>query len=172
MGLKETAIAGVMITELSHQGDERGSFTEAMRQSSYPATFVQSNHSRSASGVLRGLHYHTAQADLWYVVRGRAQVGLVDLRTRVARPATMSLVLEEQEPRTLYIPPGVAHGFLALTDVDLIYWVTREYDGTDEHGLAWDDPTAAIPWETNDPVLSARDRSNQPLLWDDIPQFS
>lgn len=168
----ETDIPGVLLTPLETHPDERGSFAEIMRAGAFPDPFVQANHSRSKSGVLRGLHYHRHQADLWYVVRGRMQVGLGDLRERRERPATSSLVLDARQPAALYVPPGVAHGFLALTDVDLIYFVTRYFDPTDELGVAWDDPTLSIPWERSDPILSERDRSNSSLRWEEIPSFS
>jgi dTDP-4-dehydrorhamnose 3,5-epimerase len=165
-------LPGVIFSKLTVNADERGRFAETMRASSYPETFVQSNHSRSAAGVLRGLHYHRHQADLWYVVQGRARVGLADLRTRSEEPATATVVLSGNEPATLYIPAGVAHGFLAETAVDLIYWVTNYYDASDEHGVAWNDPTLAVDWGTTDPILSDRDESNPELRWDDIPPFT
>ncbi|HWC14513.1 MAG TPA: dTDP-4-dehydrorhamnose 3,5-epimerase family protein [Actinomycetota bacterium] len=156
-----TAIPGVIVSDVKRLPDARGSFAEIARESAYPETFVQLNHSHSRGRVLRGLHFHREQADLWYVVRGRAQVALVDLRDG-GRHRVETLVLDGSQPQTLYIPPGVAHGYLALTDVDLFYLVTREYDETDEFGVAWDDPGLAIPWELSDPVLSERDRSNPP----------
>jgi dTDP-4-dehydrorhamnose 3,5-epimerase len=168
----EIEIPGATLTSLEPHADERGSFVEIMRAANVPDQYVQANHSRSRAGVLRGLHYHRHQADLWYVVRGRMQVGLADLRKRRSRPATASLVLDSDDPAALYVPPGVAHGFLALTDLDLIYFVTRYFDATDEFGVAWDDPALNIPWENPDPVLSERDRGNSPLQWDDIPTFS
>ncbi|MGH9269435.1 MAG: dTDP-4-dehydrorhamnose 3,5-epimerase family protein, partial [Acidimicrobiales bacterium] len=61
-----------------------------------------------------------------------------------------------------------AHGFLALTDVDLLYWVTHYYDASDEFGVAWDDPTLGIAWRIDEPILSERDRANAPLRWDSI----
>lgn len=67
------------------------------------------------------------------------------------------------DPATLLIPPGVAHGFLALTDLDLIYWVTHPYDASDEFGVAWDDPLLQVPWARRDPILSERDATAQPL---------
>jgi dTDP-4-dehydrorhamnose 3,5-epimerase len=168
----EIEMPGATLTALVAHADERGSFVEIMRAANFPDEFVQANHSRSRAGVLRGLHYHRHQADLWYVVRGRMQVGLADLRERRDRPATASLVLDSDHPAALYVPPGVAHGFLALTDVDLIYFVTHYYDATDEFGVAWDDPALAIPWERPDPILSERDRITTHLQWDDIPSFS
>jgi dTDP-4-dehydrorhamnose 3,5-epimerase len=165
-------IPGATLTSLESHPDERGDFVEIMRATNFPDQFVQANHSRSRAGVLRGLHYHRHQADLWYVVRGRMQVGLADLRKRQTSPATVSLVLDSDDPAVLYVPSGVAHGFLALTDLDLIYFVTRYFDETDEFGVAWDDPALAIQWENPHPILSERDRGNSQLRWNDIPSFS
>lgn len=162
----------MLLSPLAPRGDERGHFVEILRQGDYPERFVQSNHSRSKKGALRGLHYHRLQADLWYVVSGRAQVALADLRARTVAPTTMTIELDEERPATLYIPAGVAHGYLALTDMDLVYWVTREYDATDEHGVAWNDPNLSIQWAVDDPVLSKRDAENPLLQWDLIPSFS
>ncbi|HVL38741.1 MAG TPA: dTDP-4-dehydrorhamnose 3,5-epimerase family protein [Fimbriimonadaceae bacterium] len=153
-----SAIQGVVTTPVERRADDRGFFTEILRASQWPDTFVQANHSHSRRGALRGLHYHRQQADLWYVLRGRAQVGLADLRGS-GTPTIDTIVLDADEPATLFIPPGVAHGYLALTDLDLFYWVTKEYDSTDEFGVAWDDPVLSIPWELNDPILSERDAS-------------
>jgi len=167
-----TDVVGVVLTRPEVHPDDRGHFVEVFRAAQYPDTFVQANHSRSRANVLRGLHYHRRQADLWYVVSGRAQVGLVDLRARGDGPVVDTLVLDGDQPASLYIPAGVAHGFLAMTAVDLIYWVTREYDATDEHGIAWNDPNLGIDWRTERPIVSARDRQNPDLEWDALPSFS
>ena len=166
-----TTIPGVQLVPRPPFTDARGRFVEIFRVSEVPETFVQANHSSSKQGVLRGLHYHRRQADLWYVMAGRAQVALVDLRGGSGSPAVETLTMNADDPATLYIPPGVAHGFAALTDVELLYWVTAEYDASDEYGIAWDDPQLAVPWELTDPVLSDRDRSNAALNWDDIQRF-
>lgn len=167
-----TGIAGVVLTRPEVHADDRGRLVEMFRASAYPERFVQASHSRSRRNVLRGLHYHRKQADLWYVVSGRVRVGLADLRVREKRSLVQTVVLDAEEPAALYIPPGVAHGFLALTEVELIYWVSEEYDGTDEFGLAWNDATLAVPWEIDQPILSRRDRENPELRWDAIPSFS
>jgi dTDP-4-dehydrorhamnose 3,5-epimerase len=131
---------------------------------------VQANLSTSAGGVLRGLHLHQRQLDHWVVASGRAFVVLVDVRPMLrgeGRPLveTRELVADEW----VDIPIGVAHGFLALEPLQLIYLVTNEYDGSDELGFAWDDPLAAVPWpavpESPDglPILSDRDRTNPSL---------
>jgi dTDP-4-dehydrorhamnose 3,5-epimerase len=168
----EIEIPGATLVSLESHPDERGGFVEILRAARFPDQFVQANHSYSRAGVLRGLHYHRHQADLWYVVRGRMQVGLADLRERRNPPATSSFVMDADDPAILYVPPGVAHGYLALTDLDLIYFVTRYFDETDEFGVAWDDPGLAIQWENPNPILSMRDRSTPPLQWDEIPSFS
>lgn len=152
-----SAIDGVVVTPVERHEDPRGFFSEIGRFGEYR----QANHSHSRRGVLRGLHYHLNQADLWYVVRGTAQVALADLRGD--EPVVETVTVGESSPCTIYVPPRVAHGFLALTDVDLVYLVTQEYDASDEHGVAWDDPTLAIPWALDDPILSDRDRSNPQL---------
>lgn len=161
-------IPGVLLGTPDVNQDSRGSFMEIFREDLLGVEFVQANHSRSKAGVLRGLHYHRKQADAWYVIGGEAQAMLADLRTPTSTPAISSITLTADKPQVLYIPPGVAHGFLGVTDVDLIYWVTNYYDSTDEFGVAWDDPTLQAPWKTADPVLSDRDKNNPKLEWDSI----
>jgi dTDP-4-dehydrorhamnose 3,5-epimerase len=133
--------------------------------------FTQANLSTSSAGVLRGLHLHRRQLDHWIVIEGRALVALVDVRPLMAGTAERPLVEVREVPvdSTVTIPAGVAHGFLALEPLELVYLVTNEFDGSDELGFAWDDPLAAIPWPavagTRDgrPILSDRDRSNPSL---------
>lgn len=165
-------IPGVELHAIEPSSDPRGRFTEIYRASQADANFVQANHSRSKAGVLRGLHYHRNQSDLWYVVTGTARVGLVDLRSRTDPPITATLDLDGESPASLYVPPGVAHGFAALTDLDLVYWVSAEYDSSDEYGIAWDDPTLGLDWGIEDPIVSERDSSNPKLSWNEIPPFS
>jgi dTDP-4-dehydrorhamnose 3,5-epimerase len=143
--------------------DARGSFGELWRATSTAAfgagSLVQANLSRSNAGVVRGLHFHMRQKDLWVVLEGRAHVCLVDLRERLAGSAVPSKSVAEVfgPGDALLIPEGVAHGFWALEPVSLLYLVTNEYDGTDEHGFAWDDPEAVAEWPPGKPTLSARD---------------
>ncbi|MGQ0679187.1 MAG: dTDP-4-dehydrorhamnose 3,5-epimerase family protein [Actinomycetota bacterium] len=158
-------IPGALVITPDVHSDSRGSFMEIFREDSLGTRFVQANHSHSKKGVLRGLHWHRYQADAWYVMNGHAQAMLADLRTPAERPAVVPVDLAGGEPKVLYIPPGVAHGFLAVTDVDLIYWVTGYYDSTDEFGVAWDDPTLAAPWKHDSPILSGRDQANPRLDW-------
>lgn len=159
------AIPGVFQAFPTIHGDLRGSFMEIFREDLLGTPFVQANHSRSRAGVLRGLHHHAKQSDAWYVIGGEAQVVLADLRDPSHRPCVVSVILRAAEPSVLLIPPGVAHGFLALTDVDLIYWVTHGYDSTDEFGVAWDDPALGAPWARTDPILSGRDQANPRIAW-------
>jgi dTDP-4-dehydrorhamnose 3,5-epimerase len=164
-------LEGVRWGRLMRHVDDRGSFTELWRASGFPdSRFVQANRSISASGVLRGLHFHRRQLDYWIVSSGRAFVALVDVRpmlTGADRPLVETRELATDE--SVVIPSGVAHGFLALEPLELVYVVTNEYDSSDELGFAWDDPTAAVGWpqvgSTADgrPILSQRDRSNPSL---------
>lgn len=165
-------IPGAFVGTPTVFGDNRGSFLEIFREDVLGTHFVQANHSHSTEGVLRGLHYHRYQADAWYVIAGQAQAMLADLRIRDQAPVVASVDLVAGEPRVLYIPPGVAHGFLAVTELDLIYWVTGYYDASDEFGVAWDDPALAAPWKRSHPILSERDRGNARLEWSAIPVWS
>jgi dTDP-4-dehydrorhamnose 3,5-epimerase len=160
-------IPGVAWGRINAHGDDRGTFREVWRASKHLGRFVQANLSLSKAGVLRGLHYHERQLDHWVVLDGEVFVALVDLRTdNGARPRVVTRALAQNQ--TVTIPEGVAHGFLAVLPTSLLYMVTNEYDGSDEHGLAWDDPALGVQWPrvaTADgrPILSDRDRSN-PLL--------
>lgn len=166
MKVEELAIPGVLLLHPEVHADPRGSFMEIFREEDLGVPFVQGNHSRSVQGVLRGLHYHRRQSDAWYVMRGTARVGLADMRER--RGTVRTVDLSSDEPRVLYIPPGVAHGFAALTDMELIYWVTHYYDNSDEFGVAWDDPTLRVSWDIETPTLSERDQEAPPLDWDEV----
>jgi len=174
-------IDGVRYGAIQRFSDRRGSFRELWRASRFAdlpddesggidARFVQANLSTSAPGVLRGLHYHRRQLDYWVVTSGRAFVALVDVRppTRGEGRAiveTRELAADEW----VVIPTGVAHGFLALDHLELLYLVTNEYDNTDELGFAWDDPEVAVPWPVlsatpdGQPILSERDLTNPTL---------
>ena len=179
-------LAGVRYGRIARFGDERGSFRELWRASllgpldpssaGAPADteprFEQANLSTSAPGVLRGLHLHRRQLDHWIVTHGQAFVALVDVRPMLADPTVgprvETRVLGEDD--WVDIPSGIAHGFLALEPLELVYLVTNEYDGSDELGFAWDDPTAGVPWPTlpatadGRPILSGRDQTNPALV--------
>jgi len=160
-------IAGVKFVKLKVFGDERGRFMETFRKDWFPERAwetVQSNRSDSKAGVLRGLHYHFQQVDYWHVPSGRIRVGLADLR-RASPTYGASQVLEigEENQTGIFIPVGVAHGFLTLTLATVTYLVDQYYNGSDEFGVAWDDPTLALPWGVVDPILSLRDQQNPRL---------
>jgi dTDP-4-dehydrorhamnose 3,5-epimerase len=165
--IESHTIPGVKLVQLRSFADERGQFMETFRKDWFPERsweILQSNRSDSAAGVLRGLHFHHHQVDYWHVVRGEIRVALADLRrTSTAFGSVEVIDMGQAQPSGLFIPVGVAHGFLAKTDATLTYIVDNYYDGNDEFGVAWNDPELAIPWAANDPVLSDRDRKN-PLL--------
>jgi dTDP-4-dehydrorhamnose 3,5-epimerase len=161
--LESDVVAGVFVVEPEIHGDERGRFIETYRRSWFPLgrEMVQGNRSDKAAGTVVGLHYHLHQADYWLVPRGVARVVLHDLREGSPTDgATLTLEIGEADSRGLFIPPGVAHGFAALTDMMIIYMVDSYYNPADELGLAWDDPEVVADWGVSDPILSARDRAN------------
>lgn len=136
---------------------------------------VQSNLSRTRAGGLRGLHFHRDQADYWCVLEGSAFVALVDLRagSPTQDAAWWDTFDAARGLRGLYVPPGVAHGFLAVSDLTMQYLVDQPFTGADEFGIAWNDPDLAIPWPHAEPVVSERDMSN-PTMADvvhDRPPF-
>jgi dTDP-4-dehydrorhamnose 3,5-epimerase len=180
-----STLPGVRYGTVPRFDDSRGSFRELWRASAFDGLdvgaagappgsdvrFTQANLSTSAAGVLRGLHLHRRQLDHWVVATGRAFVALVDVRPMLHGSALRPLV-ETREIAAdgwVDIPVGVAHGFLALEPLQLVYLVTNEYDGSDELGFAWDDPLAAVPWPVLEmtpdgrPILSDRDTTNPPL---------
>ena len=180
----DSSLPGVRYGAIARHADGRGAFRELWRASSFldrpgtdgglderdALTFVQANLSSSDRGVLRGLHLHRRQLDHWVVASGRAFVALVDVRPMLAGgpvPGVETRILDVDESVT--IPAGVAHGVLALEPLELVYLVTNAYDGSDELGFAWDDPTAAVPWPVLEgtpdgrPVTSERDATNPPL---------
>jgi dTDP-4-dehydrorhamnose 3,5-epimerase len=161
-------IAGVQIVEPAIHGDERGFFIETYRREWFPLgrEMLQGNRGDRVAGSVVGLHYHLHQADYWYVPYGRCRVVLHDLR--VGSPtdgATQVIDLGTREDGThdhrgVFIPPGVAHGFAALTDMTITYLVDGYYNAADELGVAWDDPAIGADWGVTEPVLSARDQKN------------
>jgi dTDP-4-dehydrorhamnose 3,5-epimerase len=159
----KSAIDDVLVVVPEAHGDDRGRFVETYRRQWLPLgrEMVQGNRSEKQAGAVVGLHYHLHQADYWYVLRGRARVVLHDLREGSPTDGVTEVMeLEGEEDRGLFIPPGVAHGFGAVTDLLLWYLVDGYYNPADELGLAWDDPDVDAAWGIEDPVLSARDRAN------------
>lgn len=165
-------INGVFTVPIRAFKDERGQFMEIFRREWFPWINwdkAQSNRSDSMAGVLRGLHYHHHQIDYWYVPKGVVRVGMVDLRpSSPTYMATETLEIGDTNNTGVFIPVGVAHGFLALTDVTLTYLVNNYYNGgVDENGVAWNDPDIALDWGVDAPLLSPRDAENRFLK--DIP---
>lgn len=157
-------IPGAYLIEFRNISDSRGAFCEVFRRNWLNDTFsdeYQVNLSRSHSNVLRGLHFHRFQTDFWILLEGAIQLVLVDLRK--GSPSfrkSLTRRIFSEDSTGLFIPPGVAHGYLALQKTTLLYLVNRYYDSSDEYGVRWDDPTIGINWETDSPVLSERDRNN------------
>lgn len=162
---ESSVIPGVQVVHLRPFGDERGRFMETFRKEWFPQRSwqkIQSNRSDSRAGVLRGLHYHHHQVDYWYVLQGAIRAGLVDLRpTSPTYLATQTIEMGTQNEVGLFIPIGVAHGFVALTDATLTYIVDNYYEGgADEFGVAWNDPDINLVWDISAPILSPRDARN------------
>ena len=161
--IPSNVIKDVVVAHPDVHGDERGRFVETYRRSWFPAgrEMVQGNRSEKQAGALVGLHYHLRQADYWYALRGRVRVVLHDLRAGSPTEGKTEVIeLDGDVDQGVYIPPGVAHGFSALTDVLLTYLVDNYYDNSDELGLAWDDPEVGADWGLANPILSTRDQSN------------
>ncbi|MCY4525145.1 MAG: dTDP-4-dehydrorhamnose 3,5-epimerase, partial [Anaerolineaceae bacterium] len=129
-------IAGVGIVNLRPLADERGRFMETFRREWFPQVNwdrLQMNRSDSRKQVLRGLHWHRRQVDYWVVTRGRIRAVLVDLRRSSPTSRAVKVIeLQADSGPGLFIPAGVAHGFLALEDATLTYAVNNYYDNSDE----------------------------------------
>jgi dTDP-4-dehydrorhamnose 3,5-epimerase len=174
VNLIPTAIEGLVIIEPRVFGDDRGFFMESWNRQTFvrlglDLDFVQDNHSRSAKGVLRGLHYQqpNPQGKLVRVTSGRAWDVAVDLRVgSTTYGKWVGVELSALNKRMFWVPPGFAHGFVSLEDgTDFLYKCTGLYDPTSEHSLAWDDPEVGIVWplEGIEPQLSAKDKVGKAL---------
>ncbi|MFT0181105.1 dTDP-4-dehydrorhamnose 3,5-epimerase [Pseudomonas benzopyrenica] len=167
MQVFDTAIPDVKLIEPKVFGDDRGFFLESFQAERYAQqagitlAFVQDNHSRSARNVLRGLHFQRSkpQGKLVRVVRGEVLDVAVDIRR--GSPTfgnVVAEILSEENKRQLWIPPGLAHGFVVLSETaDFEYKCTDYYDPSDEGSLIWNDPDLNIDWRVTDPILSAKD---------------
>ncbi len=148
--------------------DERGLFVETYRKEWFPEKreMLQANRADRQKGCIVGLHYHLLQADYWYVPFGTARVILHDLRAKSStNGSTISVDLGlrpdgSHDHSGIYIPPGVAHGFGAITDMTITYLVDSYYNPLDELGVAWDDPEINANWGIRNPILSERDQNN------------
>jgi dTDP-4-dehydrorhamnose 3,5-epimerase len=163
-----TAIPDVLIIEPKVFGDERGFFFESFNQTAFldatgvSANFVQDNHSRSAKGVLRGLHYQIQQPQgkLVRVVSGEVLDVAVDIRRKSPTFGKwVSALLTAQSHRQLWIPPGFAHGFVVLSETaDFLYKTTDYYAPAFERCILWNDPALGIDWQLAEPPkLSGKD---------------
>lgn len=169
MIVTETALSGVKIIEPKVHGDPRGFFMETFQAKRYAEIagidlpFVQDNHSRSARGVLRGLHaqQRRPQGKLVRCARGEVFDVAVDINSASPTFGTwVGVVLSDVNQRQFWVPPGYAHGFVVLSDIaDFEYKCTDYYDPSDEIGLIWNDPDVGIDWPIKDPLLSAKDQA-------------
>ena len=172
MRVLETPIPGLLVVEPRVFGDERGFFLESWNRRTLAglgidAEFVQDTHSRSARGVLRGLHYQIrhAQGKLVRVVAGEVYDVAVDLRR--ASPTFgrhVAVTLSADDPRMLWVPPGFAHGFCVTSaSADFLYKTTDYWHAEHERTLLWNDPALGIAWPVRAPVLAAKDAAGTPL---------
>jgi dTDP-4-dehydrorhamnose 3,5-epimerase len=162
-----TAIPDVLILEPKVFGDSRGFFFESFNAQDFAqvtglrVNFVQDNHSRSAKGVLRGLHYQLQQAQgkLVRVVRGAVFDVAVDIRkSSPTFGQWVGVELSEDNHRQFWVPPGFAHGFVVLSETaDFLYKTTNYYAPKYEYSIAWNDPEINIKWPIVNPVLSNKD---------------
>jgi dTDP-4-dehydrorhamnose 3,5-epimerase len=183
MIIKDTPLTGLKLVEPACFRDERGFFLESFQLERYRAAgiedvFVQDNHSRSNGGVLRGLHYQikSPQAQIVTILRGRVFDVAVDLRPGSPTFGRwFGTELSDAEPRQVYMAPGFAHGFCALSDVaDLHYKVSRIYNASDDGGVLWNDPDLGIQWPVSAPQVVARDAAFprlRELTPDRLPHF-
>ena len=174
MNIVRTDIPDVLIIEPKVFGDSRGFFFESFNQRQFEQltgflpSFVQDNHSRSARGVLRGLHYQIQQPQgkLVRVIAGEVFDVCVDMRRSSPTFGQATCVtLSADNHRQLWIPPGFAHGFLVTSEsADFVYKTTDYYAPEHERSLLWNDAELAIPWPLQDePLLSVKDKAGTPL---------
>ena len=176
MQVTPTRIAGLLVLQPKVFGDERGFFLESFSQKAFDAAvgaathFVQDNHSRSSRGVLRGLHYQLdphAQGKLVRVTQGAVFDVAVDIRRGSATFGQwVGVELSATNQRQLWLPPGMAHGFLVTSgSADFLYKATAYYAPEAERGIRWNDPAIGVEWPAFDtaPLLSAKDAA-APLL--------
>jgi dTDP-4-dehydrorhamnose 3,5-epimerase len=168
----ETALPEVLLIEPDVHSDARGFFLETYHQQKFEQLgirdrFVQDNHSLSARGTLRGLHYQLrhAQAKLCRVIHGEVLDVAVDIRR--GSPSFgkwISAKLSAENKRQIYIPGGFAHGFVVLSEIaEFLYKCSDFYHPEDEQGILWNDPELGIDWRISDPTLSSKDQRNPRL---------
>lgn len=173
MNIIPTDIPDVLIIEPRVFGDERGFFYESYNQramiaAGITAEFVQDNHSRSARGVLRGLHYQTqhTQGKLVRVISGSVYDVAVDLRkSSPTFGKWVGMELSAENKRMAWIPPGFAHGFVVTSDnAEFLYKTTDYWAPEFERSLLWNDPALGITWPlTGEPTIAAKDAAGLPF---------
>ena len=181
MQFEESPLQGVLLLHPQVFGDQRGFFLESWNAETFRGLgldldFVQDNHSRSAGGILRGMHYQTehTQGKLVRVTAGEVFDVVVDLRRESETLGQWyGEILSGENHRMLWIPPGFAHGFYVTSEyADFQYKCTDIYHPDSEISLAWDDPTVGIEWplpQGEQPQLSGKDTEG--LAWAEIPLF-
>jgi dTDP-4-dehydrorhamnose 3,5-epimerase len=181
MKFEATPLQGVYLLQPRVFGDSRGFFLESwnarsFREAGFDLQFVQDNHSRSARGILRGMHYQTehTQGKLVRVTAGEVFDAVVDLRrSSPTLGQWYGATLSADNHHMLWIPPGFAHGFYVTSEyADFQYKCTDYYHPESEVSLAWDDPAVGIEWPVpagEEPLLSAKDSAGLP--WSEIPLF-
>ena len=178
MKISHSKLKGCVIIEPRVFGDDRGFFLETFQAARYKQEagidlpFVQDNHSRSARGVLRGLHFQKTkpQGKLVRVVRGEVYDVAVDIRKGSATFGECEgVILSEDNKKQFWVPPGFAHGFVVLSDIaDFEYKCTDFYDSTDEGSILWSDPDLGIQWPVQNPIVSAKDAVAKQLAYLDL----
>jgi dTDP-4-dehydrorhamnose 3,5-epimerase len=153
-------IDGVVLNELVVHGDHRGRVFEGWRDSWTPFTVKQLTEGRAQKGTMKGLHLHYIQWDYWRIVVGKMMVGLYDARPdSPTLGVSTSFLMTPETPSALSIPPGVAHGYYAVEDVEMIYLLSEVYNPDDEFGIRAD--SVGIDWphlvDGSEPLISERD---------------
>lgn len=183
MKVHTTSLPGVVVIEPAVFGDARGYFFEVWQRERFaahglPTDFAQSNVSRSAQGVLRGLHHQwpQPQGKLVSVLEGSVFDVAVDIRRGSATFGQwFGAELSADNHRMMYIPPGFAHGFVVQSEnATFSYLCTTAYQRSADHSIAWDDPDIGIRWPCAAPLLSDKDRAARRLCEqapDELPEF-
>ena len=171
MEVVQTPVAGVLLIKPRIWGDQRGYFVETWQQQRYEAAginlpFVQDNHSMSARGILRGLHYQKTrpQGKLVYVSLGSVFDVAVDIRRDSPTFGKwFGVELSQQNQWQMWVCPGLAHGFVVTSEIaHFHYKCTDYYCPEDEGAIRWNDPTLGIVWPVAEPLLSAKDQTAPP----------
>ena len=179
---RSTAIRGVFVIEPKIFSDDRGWFTESFNAQNFASAidqdyeFVQDNHSFSKQWTLRGIHYQTdkSQGKLVRVIKGSIFDVVVDLRQNSPTYGSWDgIELSADSHKQIWMPPGLAHGFLVLTPTaEVFYKTTDYYDPQSEVCLVWNDPTIGIKWPLpNDAPLHINGKDLAGLSWDQVPKF-